>query len=102
MQNVIAKTFSSSEINHRSNSDDGNKNKCAHDIGILNDKMQSVEIENSFLKNEIHDLTTLLNTITTSFSCKSKTTETQNTLNEKSDCQEAFNELVMLITALII
>ena len=84
MQNIIAKTFGSSEINHRPNSDDGNKNKCAHDIGILNDKMQSVEIENSFLENEIHDLTTLLNTDTTSLSFKSKTTETKNTLNKKN------------------
>ena len=65
-------------------------------------KVQSLEMENSILKNEIHDLKTLLNTITTSLPCKSKTTETQNTLNEKSDCQEVFNELEMLITALII
>ena len=65
-------------------------------------KVQSLEMENSILKNEIHDLKTLLNTITTSLSCKSKATETQNTLNEKSDCQEVFNELEMLITALII
>ena len=65
-------------------------------------RVQSLEMENSILKNEIHDLKTLLNTITTSLSCKSKTTETQNTLNEKSDCQEVFNELEMLITALII
>ena len=55
--------------------------------------MQSLERENSFLKNEIHELTTLLNTITTSLSCKSKTTETENTLHKKSDCQEAFNKL---------
>ena len=31
--------------------------------------------------------------ITTWISCKSKTAEAENTLNEKSDCQEAFNEL---------
>ena len=55
--------------------------------------MQSVEVENSFLKNDIHELATLLYTITTSLSCKSKTTETENTLHEKSDCQVAFNEL---------
>ena len=42
----------------------------------------------SFLKNEIHELTTLLNTIKTSLSCKSKTTETENKLHEKFDCQE--------------
>ena len=102
MQNIIAKTFGSAEINHRSNSDDGNKNKCAHDIGILNDKFQSLEIENSFLKNEIQDLKTVLNMITTSLSCKSDITETENTLHEKSDCPEAFNELEILITALII
>ena len=54
--------------------------------------MQPLEVENSFLKNEIHELTTLLNTITTSLCCKSKTTERENTLHEKSDCQ-AFNEL---------
>ena len=101
MQNITAKTFGSAEINHISNSDDGNKNKYAHDIGILNDKVQSLGMESSFLKNEIHDLTTLLNTITISLSCKSETTETENTF-EKSDCQEAFNELGMLITALII
>ena len=62
------------------------------ETGILNDKVQPLEVENSFLKNEIHELTTLLNTITTSLSCKSKTTERENTLHEKSDCQ-AFNEL---------
>ena len=50
-------------------------------------------MENSFLKNEIHELTTLLNMITTSLSCKSKTTEMENTLHEKSDCQELFKEL---------
>ena len=27
LQNTIAKTFGSAEVNHRSNSDDGNKNK---------------------------------------------------------------------------
>ena len=56
------------------------------ETGILNDKVQPLEVENSFLKNEIHELTTLLNTITTSLSCKSKTTERENTLHEKSDC----------------
>ena len=45
-------------------------------------------MENSFLKNEIHELTTLLNTIKTSLSCKSKTTETENKLHKKFDCQE--------------
>ena len=50
-------------------------------------------MENSFLKNEIHELTTLLNMITTSLSCKSKATEMENTLHEKSDCQELFKEL---------
>ena len=56
--------------------------------------MQLLELENSFLKNEIHELTNLLNTITTSLSCKSKTTETKNRIHEKPDCQEEFNELV--------
>ena len=93
LQNLIDKTFGSAEINHRSVSDDGNKNKYPHEIGVLNDKVQSLEVENSFLKNEIHELTTLLNTITTSFSCKSKTTEMENTLHEKSDCQEVIKEL---------
>ena len=37
-------------------------------------------------------MATLLNTVTT-LSCKSKTTETENTLHEKSDCQETFNKL---------
>ena len=37
LQNVIAKTFGSVEINYRSNDDDGNKNKCPHEIGILTD-----------------------------------------------------------------
>ena len=60
LQNTITKTFDLAEINHRSNSDDGNKNKCAHEIGILNDKVQSLEMENSFLKNETRVLTTLL------------------------------------------
>ena len=90
LQNIIAKTFCSVEINHRSNSDDGNENKCPHKIGILNDKVLSLEMENSFLKNEIHELTTLLNTIKTSLSCKSKTTETENKLHEKFDCQEVW------------
>ena len=53
LQNATAKTFGLSEINHRSNKDDGNKNKCSHDIGIINAKMQSLRMENSFLKNEI-------------------------------------------------
>ena len=35
----------------------------------------------------------LSNTITTPLSCKSKTTVMENILHEKSDCQEAFNEL---------
>ena len=48
--------------------------------------MQPLEKKNSFLENKIHDVTSLLNTITI-------TTETENTFNEKSDCQEAFNEL---------
>ena len=93
LQNLIDKTFGSAEINHRSISDDGNKNKYPHEIGILNDKVQSLEVENSFLKSKIHELTTLLNTITTSLSCKSKTTEMENTLHEKSDCQEVVTEL---------
>ena len=79
LQNLIDKIFGSAEINHRSISDDGNQNKCAHEIGLLNDKVQSLEMENSFLKNEIHELTTLLNAITTSLSCKSKITEMENT-----------------------
>ena len=48
LQEIIAKTFGLAEINHRSNSDDGNK-KCPHEIGILNDKLQLLEVENSFL-----------------------------------------------------
>ena len=39
MQNIADKTFGSAEINHKSISDDGNKNKCPHEIGILNDKV---------------------------------------------------------------
>ena len=93
LQNVIDKTFGSAEINPRSISDDGNQNKCSHEIGLLNDKVQSLEVENSFLKNEIHELTTLLNTITTSLSCKSKTAEMESTLHEKSDSQEVAKEL---------
>ena len=91
LQNLIDKTFGSAEINHRSISDDGNQNKCPHEIGLSNDQVQSVE--NCFLKNEIHELTTLLNTITTSLSCKSKTTEMENTLHEKFNCQEAVKKL---------
>ena len=53
LQNATAKTFGSAEINHRSNNDDGNKNKCSHYIGILKAKVQSLRMENSFLKNEI-------------------------------------------------
>ena len=93
LQNVIDKTFDSVEINPRSISDDGNQNKCSHEIGLLNDKVQSLEVENSFLKNEIHELTTLLNTIATPLSCKSKTADMENTLHEKSDCQEVVKEL---------
>ena len=59
LQNLIDKTFGSVEINHISISDDGNQNKCPHEIGILNDKVQSLEVENSFLKNKIHELKTL-------------------------------------------
>ena len=55
LQNIIAKTFGSAEINHRSKSGDGNENKFAHEIGVLNDKVQSLE-----MKNEIHQLITLL------------------------------------------
>ena len=69
LQNIIAKTFGTAEINHRSNSDDGNKTKCAHETGISNNKLQSLEVENSSLKNEIHELTTLLFTIIISLSC---------------------------------
>ena len=57
--------------------------KCDHEIGILNDTVQSLEVENSFLKNEIHEMTTLLNTITTSLSLSLSL----------SLCQEAFSEL---------
>ena len=59
LQNLIDKTFGSVEINHISISDDGNQSKCPHEIGILNDKVQSLEMENSFLKNKIHELKTL-------------------------------------------
>ena len=69
LQNIIAKTFGTAEINHRSNSDDGNKTKCAHETGISNNKLQSLEVENSSLKNKIHELTTLLFTIIISLSC---------------------------------
>ena len=94
LQNLIDKTFGSVEINHISISDDGNQSKCPHEIGILNDKVQSLEVENSFLKNKIHELKTLWNTIPTSISCKSKTTEMENTLHEKTDCQEVVKELI--------
>ena len=57
LQNLFDKTFGSAEINPRSISDGGNQNKCSHEIGLLNDKMQSLEVENCFLKNEIHELT---------------------------------------------
>ena len=53
LQNVIDKTFGSAEINLRSISDDGNRNKCSHKIGLLNDKVQSLEVENSFLKGTL-------------------------------------------------
>ena len=43
LQNIIAKIFGSAETNHRSDSHDGNKNKCAHEIRILNDKVQSMQ-----------------------------------------------------------
>ena len=55
LQNLIDKAFGSAEINHRSISDDGNQNKCRHEIGILNEKVQSLEVENSFLKNDVHE-----------------------------------------------
>ena len=93
LQNLIDKAFGSAEINHRSISDDGNQNKCPHETGLSNDQVQSLEVEDCFLKNEIHELTTLSNTITTSLSCKSKTTEMENTLHEKFNCQEAVKEL---------
>ena len=67
MSNIL---LEKAEINHSSISDDGNQNKCPHEIGILSDKVQSLEVENSFLKSEIHELTTLLNTITPSLSRK--------------------------------
>ena len=102
LQNIIAKTFGTAEINHRSNSDDGNKTKCAHETGISNNKLQSLEVENSSLKNEIHELTTLLFTIIISLSCKSKTTEMENTLHEKLTVKKNLTNWVMLITALII
>ena len=38
-------------------------------------------------------MTALLNAITASLSCKSKTTEMENTLHEKFDYQEIFKEL---------
>ena len=102
LQNIIAKTFGSAEINRISNSSDGNKNKCAHKIGLLNDRLQSLEVENSFLKNEIHELTTLLNTITISFPCKSKTTEMENNYMRKMPVKNHLTTWVMLITALVI
>ena len=43
--------------------------KIPLEIGIFSDKVESLEVENSFLKNEIHELTPLLNTITTSLPC---------------------------------
>ena len=91
MQSIANKTFGSTEINHIPNSDDGNKIKSSHEIGILNDKVQSLEMENSLLENEIHDMTSSLHTITVSLSCKSRTTETENTLHEKSDCHDTDN-----------
>ena len=93
MQNIADKTFGSAEINHKSISDDGNKNKCPHDIGILNDKVQSLEMENSFLENEIHDVTSLLNTITIS-----QRTHYMKNLTVKKH----LTNWVMLITVLII
>ena len=91
MLSIANKTFGSTEINHIPNSDDGNKIKSSHEIGILNDKVQSLVMENSFLENEIHDMTSSLHTITVSLSCKSRTTETENTLHEKSDCHGTDN-----------
>ena len=74
MQSVADKTFGSAEINHRSNSDDENEIISSHETGILNDKVQSLEMENSLLENEIHYVISLLNTITVLLSCKSRTT----------------------------
>ena len=102
LQNIIAKTFGLAEINRISNNSDGNKNKCTHEIGLLNDRLQSLEVENSFLKNKIHELTTLLNTTTISFPCKSKTTEMENHYMRKLPVKNHLTTWVMLITALVI
>ena len=66
MHSIANKTFGSTEINHIPNSDDGNKINSSHEIGILNDKVQSVEMENSLLENKINDMTSSLHTITVS------------------------------------
>ena len=57
--------------------------------------MQSMEEENSFLKNEIHELPTLFNTITTSLSCKSKTIDMENTYMKKLTAKKHLTNWVM-------
>ena len=55
--------------------------------------LKKLGLSKSYLKNEIHRWKILLNTIMTSPSSKAKTTNTESTLHEKFDCQEASNKL---------
>ena len=52
LQNVIDKTFGSAEINPRSISDDGNQNKCSHEIGLLNVRCSHWKWKTVFLKTK--------------------------------------------------
>ena len=52
MQSIADKTFGSAEINHRSNSDDGNKIKSSHENGILNDKVSHWKWKTVFWKTK--------------------------------------------------
>ena len=86
---------------HRSNNDDRNKNKFVHKTGILNNNVQSLQMENNFLKNEIHELTTLLNTIMILCSCKPKTNQMESHYKKNLTAKKHLTNWVMLNAALI-
>ena len=73
---------------------------CAHETGILKDKVKSLKLGNSFRKIEVDGWETLLNTITASISGKLKFIETENTLHKYLTVKKHLMNLVMLITAL--
>ena len=50
LQNSILKTFGSAEISHKSNNGERNKDGSTNLIKILDDRMQLLEMENSFSK----------------------------------------------------